>query len=467
MEKRSDSPRYWSTELHAATRLALPLALSQVGHHFLGFVDTFLAGKVDAATLGAISIGNSVYFGASVLGMGLMMGLDAVASQAMGSGRLRAGRRALWQGVYLATALSLPLVLVMFAVSSSLPAIGVVPELAPGVADYIDARSVSILPWLTMTASRSYLQSAHLTRPIVISTVVANLFNVVADVLVLFGDDALLAVGLPALGLPRLGAFGVGLASTVATLAQAAVLAWAVRYVEVPDGPRSFRRIDGDLTRRIMSVGTPVGLQLFAEVFIFSLTGVLMGRMGADVAAAHQVALIYASLSFSICVGIGAAAAVLVGRAVGAGDARGARRAGLATMALAMMVMMVSATIMVFAGEPLSRFMIDRDEVVPLATTLMIIAAVFQLVDGLQAVAAGALRGAGNTRFSLASNLVGHWLVGIPVGLVLAFGAGWGAVGLWWGLTSGLTFVALALAWKFLAVTAREIRSVVGELSDD
>lgn len=457
----------WGQELHAATRLAWPLALSQVGHHFLGFVDTFLAGKVDAATLGAISIGNSVYFGASVLGMGLMMGLDAVASQAMGLDRRRAGRRALWQGIYLALLISVPLVAVMFTVSASLPAIGVVPTLAPGVADYIDARSISIVPWLTMTACRSYLQSAHFTRPIVISTVVANVFNVVADLLALFGDDALTAVGLPAVGLPRLGAFGVGLASTVATLAQAAVLAWAVRYVEVPEGPRSFHRLDFDLARRIVRVGTPVGLQLFAEVFIFSLTGVLMGRMGEDVAAAHQVALIYASLSFSICVGIGAAAAVLVGRAVGAGDRHGARRAGLATMALALMVMCVSATIMVFAGEPLSRFMIDRDQVVPLATTLLMIAAVFQLVDGLQAVAAGALRGAGNTRFSLISNLVGHWLVGIPVGLGLAFGAGWGAVGLWWGLTSGLTFVAFALAWKFWSVTQQDIHSVVGELSDD
>ncbi|MEO0811382.1 MAG: MATE family efflux transporter [Myxococcota bacterium] len=462
----SDPDRSWSDELRVASRLAWPLALSQVGHHFLGFVDTYLAGKVSAETLGAISIGNSVYFGASVLGMGLMMGLDAVASQALGGGRARAGRRALWQGFYLAAAVSVPLVLLMFLVSGSLPAIGVVPELSEGTAGYINARSVSILPWLTMTACRSYLQAARLTRPIVVATVVANLFNFVADAVVLFGDDALVSIGLSPMGLPTLGAAGVGWASTVSTLAQALVLAWAVRWVPVPAGPRSFRRIDRELAAQIARIGAPVGMQLFAEVFIFSYTGVLMGRMGADVAAAHQVALIYASLSFSICVGIGASSSVLVGRAVGQGDARGARRAGIATLGLALAVMVISATIMVSAGESLCRFMIDRDEVVPLATTLLMVAAAFQLVDGVQAVAAGALRGAGNTRFSLLFNLVGHWVVGIPVGLALCFSAEWGAVGLWWGLTCGLSVVAVALAWKFFSITARPIASVVAHLSE-
>ncbi|MEM6532920.1 MAG: MATE family efflux transporter [Myxococcota bacterium] len=441
--------------------------MSQVGHHFLGFTDTFLAGKVDATTLGSVSIGHAVYFSTAVLGMGMMMGLDAVASQTLGANRSRAGRRALWQGIYIALVATVPLAALMLIVSQSLPLFGVVPALGASTAEYIQSRVFSLTPFMCLIACRSYLQASQVTRPVVFSVVVANVLNIIADSVALFGDDALLAVGLPALGLPRLGAFGVGISSTMASIAQVLVLAWAVRVVPVAPGPRSFRRPDRELIRRVLRVGGPVSLQLFAEVFIFAATGVVMGTLGAEVAAAHQVALIYASLAFSICVGIGAAASVLVGRAVGAGDHVAARRSGLATLVLAAGVMSVSATLMVTSGGTLSRFVIDEPEVIPLSEQLLLIAAVFQLVDGVQAVSAGALRGAGVTRFSLGANVLGHWAVGIPVGFTLAFPLGLGPVGLWWGLTAGLTCVAIALTAKFLKVTSRPIESVVDATADD
>ncbi|MEM6732122.1 MAG: MATE family efflux transporter [Myxococcota bacterium] len=461
------SRRAWGEDVRATLRLSWPLALSQLGLFLLGFVDTYLAGKVDQQTLAAISLGNTVFYAAAVFGQGLLLGLDAVASQALGARRDRAGRRALWQGVYLAVAISVPLILAMYVVAWALPSFGVVEPLVRGTRDYISGRAFSLAPFLILGACRSYLQAAHLARPVIVSTVLANLINATSDVLVLFGDDALAAVGLPAVGLPRLGAFGLGLASSGASLTQCLFLAWAVRWVEVRPGPRSLRRFDIDLVRRIVSVGAPVGLQLFAEVFIFSFTGVLMGGISVYAAAAHQVALIYASLSFALCVGIGAAAAVLVGRAVGAGDTAGARRAGFVSLGLSVAVMSTSATIMIVFGETLSKFIIDDAEVVPLAGQLLRVAAVFQLVDGVQAVAAGALRGAGVTRFSLVSNLVGHWAIGIPVGLALGFSAGLGPVGLWWGLTTGLAAVAVALTFKFVVLTRRPIESVVGGLVDD
>ncbi|MEO1173929.1 MAG: MATE family efflux transporter, partial [Myxococcota bacterium] len=153
------SHRSWSRELRAAARLAWPLALSQVGHHFLGFTDTFLAGKVDAATLGAVSIGHAVYFSTAVLGMGMMMGLDAVASQSLGANRSRAGRRALWQGIYIALAMTVPLGILMLTVAESLPLFGVVPELYVETAEYIRSRVFSLTPFMILIACRSYLQA--------------------------------------------------------------------------------------------------------------------------------------------------------------------------------------------------------------------------------------------------------------------------------------------------------------------
>lgn len=446
----------WRAELRAASRLAWPLAASQLGLNLLGLVDTFFAGKIDDVTLASVSIGNAVFYGTAVLGMGVMMGLDSVASQAFGAGEDRRSREALWQGVYLALALSVPLAFLMLGVAVALPVIGVVPELADGTSEYIYGRMPSIVPWLLLTACRSYLQAAELARPVVISTIAANVINFLADGLLLFGDEALFALGLPGLGVPRLGAFGVGLASTAATLVQWGVLIAAVTMVVVPDGKRSFRRLNLEVALGVARVGVPVALQLFAEVFVFALTGVLVGRIGAEVTAAHQVALTYASLSFALCLGVGATAAVRVGRAIGARQRGGVRRAGLVTIGLAVGIMTVSALLMVGAGEFLVRLMIDDDDVVELATRLLLVAAVFQLVDGIQAVAAGALRGAGLTRVSLLANLVGHWLVGLPTGLVLAYVFDLGATGLWWGLTTGLCAVAIALSAQFWIVSSPE-----------
>jgi len=190
---------------------------------------------------------------------------------------------------------------------------------------------------------------------------------------------------------------------------------------------------------------------------VFAGTGVLMGRMGTQVMAAHQVALQMASMTFAVALGIGSATSVQVARAIGRRDAAATRRAGLSGIAVGAGFMAVMAVLMWTVPESLVRIMTSDAEVVPAAARLLIIAAVFQVVDGVQAVSAGALRGAGETRWTFVANVVGHWGVGAPVGLILAFAVGLGPVGLWWGLTTGLAVVALALSLKFAHLSRRPI----------
>jgi MATE family multidrug resistance protein len=212
--------------------------------------------------------------------------------------------------------------------------------------------------------------------------------------------------------------------------------------------------------RRILRLGTPVGLHMGAEVGIFALVGVLAGRLGPTHVAAHQIALSLASLSFCVALGIGLAGGVRVGWAVGRLDRVAARRAGLAAFGAGAAFMTLAALAFLLFPRALARLLTDDPGVLGMAAPLLVVAAVFQVSDGVQGVGAGVLRGAGDTRFTFAANMVGHWVIGFPVALVLGFAAGLGVVGLWWGLCAGLAAVAVALLGRFLRVSSRDIRPV-------
>ncbi len=442
----------WS-ELKELLHVSLSLAVVQVGFHLPGVVDTALAGRVGGETLAATGLGAAIFFTVSVFGIGVVMGIEPLAAQAFGAGRSRQGRRLMWQGIYAAGMVTVPLGGIMLWAGSNLHRFGVSESLSALTAEYVWGRVASLWPLLSCVAIRSYLQSAHHTRPIVVAVVALNVFNLVADWLFLFGDPGLVALGLPAIGVPALGVLGLAWASTVATVGQLVVLALATRRVEPGTGDEPVRALDRAALSRVFNLGVPLGLQLGAEVGVFALVGVMMGGMGTLAAAAHQVVLQLSSLTFAASLGIGAATAVQVGRAIGRGDGAATRRAGLYGILSAATFMLCMAAIMWLWPRALVRVMTSDLEVMPGAMRLLLIAAAFQVVDGMQAVGSGALRGAGATRFAFGAHLVGHWLVGLPLGVGLAFGAGMGPAGLWWGLTAGLAVVALTLTIKFSLIT--------------
>jgi MATE family multidrug resistance protein len=447
-------------ELSALLRLGLPIAGASLGNILLSVVDTMLVGRVGETALAAVGLGNAVFFAITITGLGAMLGLDPLIAQAIGAGEERRARSLMWQGVWMACGLALPLAAIVIAGGGLLGLTGQDPATIAPTRAFLYGRLPSILPFLVFAALRSYLQARGATRALVIAVVAANLVNAPLCALLLFGDPALVAVGLPPLGVPALGLFGAGLASTVATFVQLLVLGVALRRLPVTAGDGSVRRFEPVVVRNAFRLGAPIGLQMLAEVGVFTIASIVMGRIGRTSLAAHQVALQLASTTFMVPLGIGSAASVRVGQAIGRGDAAGTRRAGLVAIGTGAAFMLLCALLFVVAGEPLAHAFAKDAPVVRMAVPLVAIAAFFQLSDGVQAVASGALRGAGDTRWPLVSNLIGHYAIGLPTSLALAFGLGWGAQGIWWGLSAGLTGVAVALLARFVVLTRRPVARV-------
>lgn len=444
-------------ELAAQARLAAPLAAQQVGMVAMGVVDTALLGHHDPAAMAGAGIAAGLTFAVSCVGIGTVMGLDPLIAQAIGAGERARTPHQLAVGVRVAVRLGLVLTLVLLASPLLLTLGGVEPAVADAARVYVYARALAVVPHLVQVALRAFLQAHGHTRPMFVAAVVGNLVNGVADWILIFGDDGLADLGLPRIGLPAMGALGAALATTAVTFVMLAIYLTAARRVirELP-APADDRD-DPAMRRAIVRVGLPIGLQLFAEVAAFALAAVLAGRLGAAPAAAHQVAIQLASVSFAVALGIGGAAATRVGLAVGAGDARAARHAARTSLALGALVMASSAALFVIAPRPLAGLFGVPAGVSGAAATLIQIAAVFQLSDGAQAIAAGALRGAGDTRAAFVANLLGHYAVGLPVALIAAFALDRGAPGLWWGLTAGLTGTAVALVARLWWLTGRPI----------
>lgn len=440
-------------ELFQTIRLAVPLAVGLAGNNLLGLVDTLFAGRLDEVALSATGVGNSITFLATVLAMGMVMGLEPIVAQARGAGDAVLARRTLSEGLILASLLALPAFGLMFLLAQiSLPLVGIDPESEASVYEYMLGRAGSVLPFLWFTALRGYLQAANKASAVLWSTLAANLINAPLNGVFALGDDALIAVGLPAIGLPAMGIYGLGLASTLVSFVQAAVLWNVLRRMPRIEG---VGRAENAGVLKIFKLGLPIGLHLAAEVGIFGAVTVIAGGMGPIIGGAHQLALQVSSFTFTLCLGISQATTVRVGGAIGARNGPGVRASGLSGMSLGLMVMTVSALILSLWPEAIARLITDNPEVIAVAVPLLRIAGVFQLFDGLQAVAAGALRGASDTRAAFLLALVGYWGVGLPAALALAFWAKWGAAGLWWGLTSGIVVASLSLTVRFLRFARR------------
>jgi len=442
-------------ELRELFRLALPLAAAQAGTQLMGLVDVAILGRLGARELAASGLGNAVFFAFSVMGMGMVFGIDPLISQAVGAGdRLRA-RRVFWQGVWLSLAVTAILTVVLIAGAIALPYAGSQPELISPARIYLLVRLTSLAPFLLFFVARAYLQAHGITRPMVIAMVVANIANFFGDILLVFGGTVLPEWAGPLRSIPAMGVGGAALATVICTLLELAVVALAVKAVHV-DEPVDRRWNTAEVVRAAR-VGWPVALQMGAEVGIFALVAVLASRLGTLQLAAHQLVIGLASFTFTIALGVAAAGSVRVGIGIGARDALATRFAGHVAFLGGVAVMGASALSFAIAPGILARLVTDQATVIAVAIPLMMIAAVFQLSDGIQAVGAGVLRGAGDTKYAFYANVVGHWVVGLPTALLLGFGAGLGIAGLWWGLCAGLTVVAVLLFVRFERLSRSEI----------
>ena len=441
-----------AADLRETVRLAVPVVVVQVGLMLMGVVDTIMVGRVSAAALAAVAVGNLYFFVVAIFGIGLLLALDPIVSQAAGAGDHAAVRRAVQRGLVLSLVASAVVSLALLGAGPLLRLARQPAEIVPDATAYAVVSIAGVVPFLAFVVFRQTLQALRHMRPIVVTIVLANVANAALNWVLIFGH----------LGASPMGPVGSAWASVLARWAATITLvvaAWPVlRPMLVPIDRTALAR--GPLLR-MLRLGLPVGLQQQLEFSAFGVIGLLMGSFGTAQVAAHQVAINLASLTFMVPLAVGAAAAVTVGHAVGAGDMGAARRAATAALLCGAGFMCCSALVFLLVPSALARVYTTDAAVLALAAALIPIAGVFQVADGLQAVAAGVLRGAADTRAPLVVNLLGFWLVGMPASLYLAFGTPAGPRGLWWGLVAGLGAVALLLILRTRQRLGGTVRRVV------
>ncbi len=421
-------------------RLAVPVVLAELGWMSMGIVDTVMVAPLGPSAIGATGIGASIHMAFAIFGMGLLLGLDTLVSQAYGAGDHRDCHRWLVHGLALGGALSVPITAVCLGVLAAIPHAGFHPDIAPLLYGYFEVVLWSTLPLLIYAALRRYLQGIHAVAPIAFALVSANLVNVAANWTLIHGN----------LGLPRLGVTGAAWATLISRVYMLSLLWIAVRHydrVRTSGLGEVSRHISRERLVRLWRLGFPAASQVTLEVGVFGLATALAGRLDPVSSASHQIALNIAGASFMVPLGVASAGAVRVGNRVGARDPEGAARAGWAALVLGSSFMSVMALAFVLAPRTLVGLFSPGPEVVALASSLLLVAAVFQLFDGLQAVATGVLRGLGETRMAMLVNLAGHWLLGLPVAYWLCFTIGLGVRGLWLGLSLGLIVCGIVLTW--------------------
>lgn len=415
----------------------------------MGLVDVLMVGRVSPSAIAAVALGNFYWVVVVFFGQGVIMVLDPLVAQAAGAGEERAIRVALQRGLVLVAGVSAFSAILLAPAGTLLTWARQPADVVPTAAAYVHAVIPSLPAFFLFVASRQTLQAFRRVAPIVVAVIVANLVNVVLDWALIFG------VGI----FPALGAVGAAWATTVCRWLMFAIVLLLARRELLPHIlPREPGILGWSDLRAMLAVGIPIGFHLFLEVAGFGTAMLLVGLLGTVPLAAHHVTLQLAALTYMVPLGVSAAAAVLVGRAIGARDDAAARREGAASFVIGVGFMSLTALLFLTGAPWLARAFTGDPAVIALATVLIRIAGVFQLFDGAQVVATGILRGAADTRVPMFMNFVGYVVLGVPIGTLLCFTLGMEAPGIWWGLVIGLAAAAILLNYRVLRTLRGPVR---------
>ena len=434
-------------ELRDTLWLAGPVVAAQLAQISMGFVDTVMVGRLGQEALAGVALGNTAFFFGLIVCLGVVQAVGPMVSQAHGAGEHEPVERSVRQGLWLGVVLAVPAVFILWNIAPVLRAAGQPASAVDAAEGYLHAILCGFLPALWFMALRSFVEGLARPLPITIITLIGVALNIGANYVLMFGPW----------GLPALGLVGTGWASTLVYWTLFAMLALFVVRIE----PFANYQIFGglrtpDLTyfRELVRIGWPIGVSSGIEAGLFMITALMVGVLGTVPLAAHQIALQCAAFTFMVPVGVGIAGSVRVGQAVGRGRPEAARRAGYASMLLAGLFMVGAAVLFWTAPRAIVRLYIDpalpnNEDVAALAVSLLSVAALFQVFDGVQVAAMGALRGLKDTRIPMLIALFTYWGIGLSTGYVLGLWWGMGAEGLWWGLVVGLAAAALLLFVRF------------------
>lgn len=436
----NDSPRRL---IRRITVIALPVIANNLLTTGMQVTDAVMAGRLSAHDLAAISVGGSVYFPFFLLALGVLVAVSPISAQLFGGGRLRDIGAVARQGVWMALVLSALLMLGCRFLQPVFHMAGVAQDLAPEAGAYVVAMAWGLPAMFLYLVLRFVTEGIGHTRPILLVALLSSLLNIPLDYLFIFGG----------FGIPAMGAVGCGYASALVMWVELGfMLVYVVRVRHHYAPLELFRRLEPPRLApqlELVQLGLPIGVMLFAEVGLFGAAALLMASFGTVTAAAHQIAVTVASFSFMAPLGLATGIQVVVGQAMGAGKPVTARRAGTTGIALTLAFELLAALAIWLLRTPISHLFTTDIRVIQLASQLLVLAAAFQLPDGLQVASAGALRGLKDARIPMVITLLAYWGAGLTLAWWLGFRMEVGPVGIWGGLIAGLSVAGVLLAMRF------------------
>jgi MATE family multidrug resistance protein len=437
-------------ELPATVRLAVPLVLAELGWMTMAIVDTVMVGHLpnSAIAMGAVSLGTNVFTVLALFGGGLLMGLDTLVSQAVGAGQREDCHRSLINSIYLSIALTPLLAAPVWLLPRLLAGMNIEPVMFDLSMQYSKVLAYGLFPLLLYFAVRRCLQAMNMVRIVAFALVSANIINVVGNWVLIYGHW----------GAPAMGVVGSGWSTAIARTYMAAVLVGYLLWYDHHHRTDLLKTpVDIDLPRirRLITLGLPAAFQFTLESGIFALVTALIARLGPVPLASHQIALNTVAFTYMVPLGISSAAAVRVGQAIGRKEPVAAGEAGYTAIFLGAAFMTAASAAIIIFQRPLARMYTPDESVIHATAYLLAAGAAFQLFDGIQTVATGALRGAGDTRTPMLCHLIAYWIIGLPLGYYLCFHLGWGAFGLWAGLSLALILIGIVLLLTWRNMTHR------------
>ena len=451
--------KQYTKEFKYNIRLSVPVILGMLGHTFVAFADNIMVGQLGTAELAAVSLGNSFVFIAMSLGIGFSTAITPLVAEADGAGNKADGKSALKHGLVLCTVLGLSLFGIILLLKPIMYLMKQPPEVVELAMPYLDLVAFSLVPLIIFQAFKQFSEGLSQTKYPMYATIIANVVNIVLNYLLIFGS----------FGFPKLGIVGAAIGTLISRFVMV-VYIWFLlkgkkKFHDYVTG-FNFKLIERRVMRKIISLGFPSALQMFFEVAIFTAAIWISGVLGKNAQAANQIALNLSSMTFMFGMGLGVAAMIRVGNQKGLLNFKELRRIAQSIFFLTLLVEIVFAILFLWGRDWFptiyldvndTKNMADNTEVIFLAGQLLLVAAFFQISDGIQVVVLGALRGLQDVKIPTLITFIAYWLIGFPISYYLGLHTDFGSVGIWIGLLTGLTASAIMLYIRFNYLTKKLI----------
>lgn len=423
-------------------KLALPISFGQLGHVSMGVVDSMMVGVIGTIPLAASSLVNGIFFLVMVIGIGLSMAATPLIAMNRGSKQFEECGRVFTNSLILNFSFSLVLMCFTYLLSYLIPYINQPKEVVKEAVPFLQVLSFSVIPFMLFQSYRQYLEGLSIPIPPMAIALAANILNAFLNWIFIYGN----------FGIPAMGLFGSGLSTTISRWVMAFSLIYFVnkyRKVKIYHPEFRFSFFEMNLVKKLLNIGLPSGLQYFLEVAAFSFAAIMLGWMGSENLAAHQIAINLASITYMIILGIGYAGSIRVSEFLGKNSLNNVRIAGFTAHGITLCLMLSFGIMFIIFREQLAHLYIKDISVINIAENLLIVAALFQIFDGMQATGVGILRGLTDVKIPLLVSLLSYWIIGIPVAALLGFYFGLNAIGVWIGLLISLAVLGISMIIRF------------------